>query len=510
MVVDGHNDLALRVWRREAPLHVHLERAADADFAGGFFALYVPGPTPPPAEPPLAPYAFPLDPPVPHEQARRVAGELATALEGLPVTIARRASDFEPGRVTAVMHLEGAEALATDLSDLDRWYERGLRSVGIVWSRPNDFAEGVPFVFPASPDTGPGLTQAGRNLVYACNRKGILLDVSHLNLEGFRDVARLSDAPLVATHSNAHALCASTRNLLDEQLDAIAASGGVVGVNFAVGFLREDGHTIADTPLAEIVRHVDYLVDRMGVDAVALGSDFEGATIPDELGGIDGLPRLVEALRARGHDGDAVEKITHGNWLRVLGQTWRRFGRYLDCAGDDARPTLLDALDRFDRPGLAVDLGAGTGRDTAELLRRGWSVIAIDREREAIERVLALVGGPSPRLETHAASFTDVAWPAVDLVNASYALYLSSPEWFDELWERIVGSLRPGGRFCGQLLGPNDDWAGSGLVAHTREELERLLAPFEVESLQEVDEDGSTAIGTWKHWHLYHVVARKR
>jgi len=510
MVIDGHNDLVLRLWRGEAPRHVDLAVAAESGFAGGFFALYVPGSTPPPDELPRAPYAFPLDPPVSPEVARRVAAELATVLEGLPVTIARRVDDFVPGRVTAVMHVEGAEALATDLSDLDAWYERGLRSVGIVWSRPNDFAEGVPFVFPGSPDTGPGLTEAGRSLVYACNRLGIMLDVSHLNLAGFRDVARLSEAPLVATHSNAHALCASTRNLLDEQLDAIAASGGVVGVNFAVGFLREDGHVITDTPLAEIVRHVDYLVDRMGVDAVALGSDFDGSTIPDELGGIAGLPRLVEELRARGYDDEAVEKITHRNWLRVLGKTWRRFGRYFDSAGEDARPTLLDAVARFAAPGLAVDLGAGTGRDTAELLRRGWSVIAIDREREAVERMLALVGGPSPRLEAQVASYPDATWPQGDLVNASYSLPHCPPAEFDALWARIVDSLRPGGRFSGQLFGVHDDWAGSGLVVHTREEVERLLASFEVESLQEVDERGSTAIGTWKHWHLFHVVARKR
>ena len=134
---------------------------------------------------------------------------------------------------------------------------------------------------------------------------------------------RLSDAPLVATHSNAHALCAASRNLADEQLDAIAASGGIVGVNFAITFLREDGLERRDTPISEIVRHVDYLVDRMGVDHVAFGSDFDGAVVPDELGGAAGLPKLVDALRASGHDDEAVAKITHRNWLRVLGATWR-------------------------------------------------------------------------------------------------------------------------------------------------------------------------------------------
>src|SRR5207302_9498571 len=141
------------------------------------------------------------------------------------------------------------------------------------------------------------LTDAGRELVRACNRLGILVDLSHLNEAGFWDVARLSDAPLVATHSNAHALCAASRNLSDTQLDAIRDSGGIVGVNFAVTFLREDGHNEPATPITEIVRHVDYLAGRMGIDHVAFGSDFDGATIPDELGGAAGLPMLVAALR---------------------------------------------------------------------------------------------------------------------------------------------------------------------------------------------------------------------
>ena len=251
MIVDGHNDLVLRVWRGEAPRHLDLAAAADAGFAGGFFALFIGRPGP---EPEAPPYSLPLPDPIPRDEAQRVADELAAVLERLDVTIVRRADEIVPGRVNAIMHLEGAEPLAPDLSDLERWYDRGLRSVGIVWSRANAFAEGVPFRFPSSPDTGPGLTAAGFDLVRACNRLGVLVDVSHLNEAGFWDVVRTSDAPIVATHSNAHALCASSRNLTDEQLDAVARSGGVVGVNFAASFLREDGRNDAATALGEIVR----------------------------------------------------------------------------------------------------------------------------------------------------------------------------------------------------------------------------------------------------------------
>jgi membrane dipeptidase len=167
------------------------------------------------------------------------------------------------------------------------------------------------------------LTDAGRELVRACNRLGILVDLSHLNEAGFWDVAALSTAPLVASHSNAHALCAASRNLTDAQLDAIRDSNGLAGVNFAVTFLREDGSLVPDTPITEIVRHIDYFVERMGIDHVAFGSDFDGAEIPAELGGAAGLPKLVDALRAAGYDDDALAKLTHGNWLRVLRDTWR-------------------------------------------------------------------------------------------------------------------------------------------------------------------------------------------
>jgi membrane dipeptidase len=320
VIVDGHNDLVLRTWRGDEIRHLHLDDAAGADFAGGFFALYVPSPKPP--DPTTEHYALPLPEPIPRDEAARVADELYEVFRSLPVLLAASPEDFQPGRVAAILHLEGAEPLAPDLSDLDTWYERGLRSIGLVWSRANAFAEGVPFRFPSTPDTGPGLSAAGRELVRACNDLGIVVDLSHLNEAGFWDVARLSSAPLVATHSNAHSLCASSRNLTDAQLDAIGASGGVVGVNFAVSFLRKDGAQVAATPLEEIVRHVEYIATRIGIDHVAFGSDFDGALVPDALGGIAGLPKLVDALRAGGFDDEGIAKVTHRNWLRVLGDTW--------------------------------------------------------------------------------------------------------------------------------------------------------------------------------------------
>jgi len=149
-----------------------------------------------------------------------------------------------------------------------------------------------------------------------------MLDLSHLNEQGFWDVAGLSDAPLVCSHSNAHALAPSTRNLTDRQLDAIKESGGLVGVNYHVGFLRPDGESNPETPLTVMADHVDYLIARLGDDKVGLGSDFDGATMPRELADASMLPNLFATLRERGYDESTLRKIGFENWLRVLERTW--------------------------------------------------------------------------------------------------------------------------------------------------------------------------------------------
>jgi membrane dipeptidase len=253
-----------------------------------------------------------------YELEAKAAGQLKVV-----TTAAQLATCLEEGALAAVIHFEGAEAIDPGLKNLLSLYEAGLRSLGVVWSRSNAFGHGVRFDFPHSPDTGPGLTDAGKALIRGCNELGILIDLSHMNERGFWDVARISEAPLVATHSCAHALSPSPRNLTDKQLDAIADHEGIVGINFHVGFLRADGQRNEDTPMAEIVRHTAYIADRIGVEHVGFGSDFDGATMPRELGDVTGLPRLVEALAARGFSEADLAKVTHENWQRVLAQTWR-------------------------------------------------------------------------------------------------------------------------------------------------------------------------------------------
>ena len=199
-----------------------------------------------------------------------------------------------------------------------------------------------------------------------------------------------------------------------------------------------------------------------------------------------------------------------------LGGDWSRY--YDAAASGPPRETLLLALDRFDAEGpaarRAVDLGCGEGRDTAEMLRRGWHVLAIDAEAEAVRRLESRADIPAEarrRLTTRVARFEQARWPEAHLVNASFALPFCPPPFFATLWKRRVASLPPGGRFSGQLFGDRDAWAANPeLSFQTRAEVEVLLRPFEVERLDEIEEDGTVATGEPKHWHLFHVVARKR
>ena len=345
-VFDGHNDTLLHLASGRAKQaeiafgegdgsgHIDLPRARTGGFAGGFFAMFPPSQastTNMDEEMKGASYDLPLPPLLPWEKAQAsTVGMLSIMLRlerAFPddVAICRSAAEIRAamaaGKIAAVLHIEGAEAVDADFASLDVLFAAGLRSIGLVWSRPNIFAHGVPFRFPASPDTGPGLTGIGCELVRQCNKRGIMIDLSHLNEKGFWEVAGLSTAPLVATHSNVHALCQSSRNLTDKQLDAIRESRGVVGLNFATCFLRPDGAMRADTDLDVMVRHLDYLVERLGEDGVAFGSDFDGAVIPAAIGSVAGLPRLIERMRGAGYSEALLHKIGHENWLSLLERT---------------------------------------------------------------------------------------------------------------------------------------------------------------------------------------------
>jgi len=331
LIFDGHNDILLRLWMNGdaegkgfvegMDTHIDANKAKAGGLAGGFFAIFTPQQN-------ASGEAILGTDPITMATAQHATDAMIATFQSLcrahPQIIRQchNKEDIEAamaaGIMAAVLHIEGAEAIAPDLSNLDHYYQQGLRSIGPVWSRSNAFGHGVPFDFPGSPDQGTGLTQAGKNLIRACDEMGIMIDLSHLNEAGFWNIASLTSRPLIATHSNVHALSPSPRNLTDQQLAAIAESGGLVGLNFASGFLREDGEKTADTALEVMIRHLDHLLDHLGEDGVALGSDFDGAVIPKAIGTAAGLPNLITAMTDAGYGKALITKICNQNWLNMI------------------------------------------------------------------------------------------------------------------------------------------------------------------------------------------------
>ena len=345
LVFDGHNDVLLRLWRNMKagadPVvefskgtpegHIDAPRARAGGLAGGLCAIYIPSGDLVLKDPePDGSYVTPLAAPLEYAPSLDIGLEKAAIALRLDRAgawkLCRSTADvrqaMKDGVFAAVLHMEGCEPIDADLANLDVFHAAGLRSLGPVWSRHNIFGHGVPFAFPMTTDTGPGLTDLGFELVKACNRLGILIDLSHITEKGFWDVAKTSDQLLIASHSNAHSLTPVARNLTDRQMDAIKESGGLVGLNYAVTMLRDDGLDIAATPISEMIRHVDYMVERMGIDHVAIGSDFDGCTVPVEIRDAAGNQNLVAALKTAGYAGEDLAKLARENWLRVLGKAW--------------------------------------------------------------------------------------------------------------------------------------------------------------------------------------------
>jgi membrane dipeptidase len=349
-VFDGHNDTITRLreiggsfFEENEAFHVNLPLAQQGHMIGGFFAIWIPSPEEPPisadndddhvpdmyntveSRPPMMSTAYAQN------YALASLGrlyQLERASNGR-VRIVRTAADLEKSIADGVfaveIHIEGAEPFDADLDSLDAFYAAGLRSIGPVWSRANLFGDGVPFAFPGSPDSGPGLTDAGKRLVQRSNELGIMLDVAHLNEKGFWDLAGITRHPIVGTHNGAWAISPSPRNLTDRQLDAIKDSEGLVGINFHVGFLNPLGNeaTAENTSMTHIADHLDYIANRIGIDKVALGSDFDGARMPGDLGNAGGLPKLMAELKRRGYDDEALAQIGYKNWLRIFRATWQ-------------------------------------------------------------------------------------------------------------------------------------------------------------------------------------------
>ena len=353
LVLDAHCDALMRVVDdgidltvRNAEGHVDLQKLHDGGVDAQMFALW--------ADPDewKGKYRQRLD-------AMIGAYDAMIAKSGGGLVRATTASDAEraarDGKIAAFLGLEGAYAIDGDPAALGDLYDRGVRYVTLTWWHNTSFADGS-----GDKPRWHGLNDRGRQLVREMNRLGMIVDVSHASDETFFDVLETTSAPVIASHSGARAIAEHHRNLSDDMLRALAKNGGVVGVNFVAGFLDaewgkraealrealkpqyaiidkryakepgrarkaqwalfgEESKKFPPVPLAKLVDHIEHAVRVAGVDHVGIGSDFDGFGVgPVGISSAADLPRLTEALAARGFEDGDIVKILGGNFLRVF------------------------------------------------------------------------------------------------------------------------------------------------------------------------------------------------
>lgn len=228
---------------------------------------------------------------------------------------ARTAADVEAARrtgaIAALLGLEGAHTLEGDLDNLDVLVRRGLRYLGLLHFSANE--AGAP-AYGRGRDDARGLSPWGFELIERCEDRGVIVDLSHINKRGFLDACRVATKPMLVSHTGVLGAFEHWRNIDDEQLRAVADGGGCVGVIFCPRFLGSGG-------IEGVVKHLRYIVDVVGEDHAALGSDWDGFIVP--TAGLEdprGLPSLTDALLADGMSRDCVGKILRGNVMRVLAE----------------------------------------------------------------------------------------------------------------------------------------------------------------------------------------------
>jgi len=208
-------------------------------------------------------------------------------------------------RIGALLTLEGADGLEGSFTYLRIVRELGVRTIGITWNNANWAADG------AGEPRGGGFTKAGKQFIAECNAIGMPLDVSHLSVKAFWELMENSAVPPIASHSNAYTLCPHPRNITDEQIRAIIANDGRIGINFYPPFLRGDG---AQASMDDVLRHVEHICSLGGVNHVGFGSDFDGIDI--KVPGLEkpeGYDRLEEEL-SKHYSPDEVEGFLYRNW----------------------------------------------------------------------------------------------------------------------------------------------------------------------------------------------------
>lgn len=214
-------------------------------------------------------------------------------------------------KIGCLLTIENGSAIEDKLENVDYFYQKGVRVMSITWNEDNLLGCG------ASTEQDNGLTEFGKQYIKKLNEKKMIVDISHSSERAFWDAIKISNRPIVATHSCCYSLCMHPRNLKDEQIKAIAENQGIIGVCYCTSFLSEKG--IAGTK--EIAEHIAYIADLVGIEYVGLGSDFDGLEkehVPTDLKSIGQIDNLIQALRNIGFNESEIKKIMGENWVRVL------------------------------------------------------------------------------------------------------------------------------------------------------------------------------------------------
>ena len=366
LVIDGHADTPQRFadegWDFTGPLkggHLSLDAAHTGGLDAEFFAIWV---EPTQWKGRYAERALQLIGGV-QEQLRRHPSEMRLCVTADDVQHAKADGVF-----AVLLGLEGGHAIEGSLERLRQFFKLGVRYMTLTWANSNEWADSSGDIDDSSVAHHGGLTDFGRGVVREMNRLGMMVDVSHVSDATFWDVLRTSQAPVIASHSSARALCGSLRNLTDEQLQAVATNNGVVQVNFYAAFLddrfraawheaeperhswiaaasesyRLKGQPVPYSVVMEVERrfyaeqmsgsvalptfeclvdHLDHVAQVAGTDHVGLGSDFDGFSMaPQGIDSVADLPKITAALARRGYTAHQLEKLLGGNLMRVMKQ----------------------------------------------------------------------------------------------------------------------------------------------------------------------------------------------
>lgn len=303
---DGHCDTIVKLFERKQELfrndgHIDIQRL------NNFYA-------------PLQFFAIWLDPryyPIPMRQTMKYIEFYYNQIEknsefiGHVNCYSDLLENIKMKKISGLLTIEGGEALEGEISAIHTYYRLGVRSMTLTWNHRNELADGV-----AEEGSRGGLTNFGRQVVAEMEKLGMIVDISHLSERGFWDVAEMAKKPFIASHSNARAICDAPRNLRDEQLQAIAENGGVVGLNLFPPFLTEN----KNAEITDILRHIYHMLSVMGEDHIALGSDFDGIdSVPKEISDLQKMEILFESMEKE-FGSQIVQKISSENLLGLLGQ----------------------------------------------------------------------------------------------------------------------------------------------------------------------------------------------